>query len=93
MPQKGPFYIKPPKGRSAEVEAEMGYRLRQVDHRLYNDGTKERLLVNSSKHKPARLHFFCPSLVNPDPWDEERWLKVSVHPKSGKKRDSRGKKK
>jgi len=73
----------------AELAAEIGASLRRIDQRLMEDDTKAGLLVNDPKHKPARLHMFCPSLVNPDPWGIENYRSNMVHKKTGKRSGSK----
>lgn len=69
------------KGISALVEAEMGYRLRQIDLRMY-EAHKDKLEVN----RPGRVipHYPFHTSADPKAWGVENYNKQKVHPKGGK---------
>lgn len=91
-----------PEGVSAEVAAEMGYRLAQVDRRMCSKAVRSRLLVNKKGRVPPKYPIvpsFCKvrfwdggGWSDKDPQGTGRWHKGSAKAKSTMSSRSRGRK-
>lgn len=76
----------------AELAADIGASLREIDKRLLGDGTKEKLVVNR-RGRIVPHYPFVPSDHHPDAWGTPNYRKSLIHKKVGKtSRSKRGRK-
>lgn len=70
------------RGISVIVEQDMAHRLALIDHRLYNDGTREKLEVN--RRGRVIPHYPFRTSNDPKAWGVEAYNVARVHPRGGK---------